>query len=869
MMIVIVTGSSFLKASEIQSEYSEIQSEIVDLTSLSNDELAKKLDQNPQTQDFIILNEKQLQQVKGYNVTEIIANESLSKVNPTMWGNYEIFKVNGNFVFCIEPGLNTLSIANSVGVSGSVYKKFSSTTKTHISRIISSAYGKYDQTNKVEYIFAGQLLIWEYLSAHEEKVIGNPLASWNPGFLKSWTIRNSIYNPQIKVIEDDVVKWSVLPSFLGSNTSTAKGHVLKYDKAKDEFSITLTDTKHVWDAKYANYKQVGGYQIKNIKGSDNVKVSISTQQLAYSNPIGFKWTPSFSTNKQVYDAGQDLITVGAPPISGYMKFKTEPYPKGGFELKKVGQQPDGNPVALSGVKFKVTGTDFKKVYTTNKNGQISVASELSPGKYQIEEVSAPSKYVVNFKQSFTVKSSEITKINAGNPIKNELYYNRIKFTKNGESHVETTDIPLSGVVFAIYKEGGEPNQIIDDKDQLIAELTSNKDGIVVSDKLYEGAYIISEVTTNEGYVLSDQTYSFSVTNTSEIASGTQVDLGSFTNKLIKGQVQLQKIGVGSCQKLADCSIPLSSVKFEIYCDENENGELDQDEMEAVTQVITDQDGNGLSEFLKYGHYVLKEVENPHNNYQLTDTQYPFEITAENQIVEINDGMPIQNSEKTGSIEISKSGESRSNNNQDLIPLAETTYRITDEHGELVSDVTTDTNGVANLDNLSFGIYNIQEQIAPEGYDLDKSSFQFTINEKNYSEPIKLKFTDELIKNKIEISKIDKEDSKQLAGAELTIIDRESKAEVMTWTTTLKPNSIILNYGQYEVCEKKAPAGYKLSNKCKKFDVTANNQSQQFAIVNKKIKMYTTGSTDKKILFATILIIILVFLTVIRYRLMQA
>lgn len=846
-IISLLIITAFVMTSDYNVEASEQQS-VVDLTNLTNDEIAKALDQSPKTQDFIILNSKQLKQLKGYNVEAVVAKEDFGNVNSTMWGIYDVYKVNGHYVFCIEPGYDTLNTSNKTEESGSIYSKFSSESKAYISRVISSSIDNYQQTNKNDYIFAGQLLLWDYLSAHEGDVIGNPMASWNPEYLNSWTINKSVYYPQIKIIEEELAQWSVLPSFLGSSKAKAKGYTLKYDKTTGEFSTILTDTNKVWDQKFANYSQVGNYKLSNPSGSNNVKISTTKEQTTYISPHRYQWTPTISDKKEFYDAGQDLIYIGAVPVNGYIKFKTAAYPKGGFQLTKVGEQINGEPVPLKNVKFKVIGSSFEKTYVTDENGNINVASELVPGNYHVEEMSVSSQYVANFQQDFTVKPGEVTKLNGGKQIENKLYYNLITFKKVGADFVNgsTTINPLAGVQFELYKEGNEPNNIIDGDDQLIAKLQSDQDGLVTSDKLYVGDYIIKEVATNEGYVMSEQPYSFKVENTGEIVSGTKIDLGIVSNEVIQGQVEFLKIGVGSCPQLKDCSKPLGDVQFAIYPDLNENGIIDDNEASPISQVTTDVDGKGISAPLKYGSYILKEIDSPHLNYEITETVYPFTITDENMIVQVNDGNPLQNNEKTGSIEITKTGQTLSSKNQDRIALADATYQIKDTDGKIVSELTTDEQGTAQSGDLSFGTYQIQEIAAPNGYVLDSSSYQFEINEDTYAKPIKLKFSDDVIKNKIEISKIDKADKSLLTGAELVIIDQKTDEEIDRWTSSAKPYKVELNYGNYKICEKTAPDGYKQTAKCQKFDVTENNLSQKLQIENTKMKIFISGQSGKTI-----------------------
>lgn len=871
MLMVLSIGFviTSVKASEIENERSEasVVEPVVDLSGLSPDQIARKLDQSEKTQDFIVLNQGQLAQLKGYTVTEVVAKEDFSNVNSTMWGQYGVYKIDGHFVFCIEPGYDTLNTANKVNESGSIYGKFAESSKTYITRVISSAVSNYERSDNDAYIFAGQLLIWDYVSSNEADVIGNAMASWNPNYLTSWTISNSVYLPQIKEIEKELDSWMTLPSFLGTSSATAKGYELKYDEEADQFAITLKDTNGVWDQKYAKYQKVGNYTLSNPSGKDNVKISTPTEQLGYSDVQKFTWEPAISSTKELYDAGQDLIYVGAKPVNGYIKFKTAAYPKGGFELEKVGEQENGEQSALGGVKFKVTGDGFEKIYTTDDKGMIRVTNQLKPGNYHIQEITAPSRYQVDFEQDFKVEPGKVTKINDGKPIVNKLYYNRITFSKYGQNfdNNDSQQYPLSGVEFELYKEGGEANQVIDGDDQLIATLVSNEAGIVVSDRLYEGNYIIKESKTLPGYVLLDQTYSFEVTNDGRISNGATIDLGVVSNQVITGKVELEKIGVGACPKVADCSVPLADVSFEVYSDLNGDLELNDDELSPVMTITTDEDGRGQSEPLKYGHYFLKEVDNPHENYNLTETVYQFTIDQADQVVQVNEGNPIQNSEKTGTLEIEKRAESSGDDNGDIHFLNGAKYQVVDEAGDPIAELTTDQDGRASVSNLSFGKYQIYETEAPTGYVLDPTIYEFEVGVDNYQAPIMLEFSDRAIKNTIEISKVDAANDQELSGAELVVIDKNTDQQVQAWTSTTEPYRFEIDYGDYQICETLAPPGFKRATTCTDFKVAEDGVTQSFKIVNKRMKMAITGSSSRRTWVLILLVIILIILSVLYIR----
>lgn len=861
VMINIGFSNKQLAASEVNSEVDSNQ--VIDLSGMSQDQIAEVLDEDEKTQDFIVLDKDQLTALRGYKVTEIIAAEDFSKVNSSMYGEYGIYKINGHYVFCIEPGYDTLNSAQLVEPSGSIYNKFKANSKLYISRVISSSIEHYNQTSNEKYIFAGQLLIWDYVSNNEAATIGNAMESWNPEYLNSWTINNSIYLDQIKVIESDLSEWNTLPSFLGSSTNP-KQYTLDYDQSKKQFSIVLVDSNGVWDRKYESYGNFGEYTLSNPAGKNNLKVTSQSQNLKYSQSKKFTWSPTISGTSELYDAGQDLIYVGAAPKSGYIKFKTAEYPKGGFKLTKFGEQVEGTNQPLAGVKFEVTSksnTSFDQVYTTNSQGVINSTKTLVPGNYHIKEISAPTEYVVNYQQDFIVQPGQITELNEGNPVINNLYYNRIHLEKVGENfdNVATQVIPLAEVEFDLYQELEEPNDIIDESDILLDTLVSDQNGMIDSGRLYQGNYILEEKSTNSGYILDLNPISFEVKNDGSLKTDSVIDLGVIENKVISGQVELSKLGVGSCKLAADCGVPLDQVTFDIYHDINNNLELDENELEAVDQIITDSDGYGISKSLKYGHYFIQETTSSHDNYQINNRVYDFTIETNHQVAEINDGHPIENSEKLGKIEIYKSGKSLANDNQEIQKLSGAEYSIIDTDGNLVDTIVTDAEGYGAATELSFGQYQLIEAIAPVGYKLNPQVIDFKINQETYQQYQTFEVSDEVITNRIEISKIDSANEQELPGAEIEVRDLSTDQVVEKWTSTDKAHVFDINYGEYQICETTAPAGFKKLTSCTDFEVTEDGVTQSFTLVNKRMKMAITGATSKRTWILILLVMIVILL----------
>ncbi len=957
------------------------EDEVIDLSNMSTDEIAEALDPDNEAQNFITLSPEQLKEVRGVSITEVTASEDFSVVNSSIWGEWGVYRANGHFIFCIQPGADVDSPADETTQSGSIYNNFSATTKDYLGMVISSSMQHYADSKNKDYIFAGQLLIWDYLSDHERSVLGNPKPE-NPYFLDSWTIHNSSeYGSAISKIESDLDEWTVIPSFMGTQ-SNPKKHTLKYNASTDSFSITLTDTNGVWDDKFADYGNFGDYTVTNPAGADNVKITTSVENTSYSSTRTYAWKPYLSGTAEFYDAGQDLVYVGSDPVVGAMKLKTERRPLGGFQSKKVDSEtgaalegavfkvyedPNNNgkidegesavktitsdskgilstggktilegnyvvkettapvgyvksdklydihitddvikdytdtpwkndiirggfsltklgevyelePEELEGIEFEVTSStypDFDKVYTTDKEGKIVTEDdELKYGDYHIEEINAPSRFVIDFEQDFSIrKDGVIVQLNGGDDILNELYMNRVHITKVAEN-LDNTDhnlYPLEGATFGIYQDVGEANGEVDRQDILIDMQVTDENGEFTSVEFQEGSYYVKEIETPEGYNLNPTAYPFTVANDGTLEDGATQDLGEVKNEVITGTATLTKVGSKECDKstakpgeIKDCQTPLDGVSFAIYHDLNGDGQWGRGEDKPLQVITTDEDGVATTDVLKYGTYFVKEVDNPRDNYYMNDNMFTFNITNQDEVVAINNGVAIENIEKLGNVHITKSGNEIGNLKDDTVFLADAEYTIYNADGEKEDVLVTDENGEATSVMLSFGDYTMQETKAPEGYVLDETVYEFTIDNESYEETIEFDLTDEVIENEIEVKKVDFATGEEVAGAHLEVIDANTDEVIEEWVSTEEEHELSLEYGQYEFVETIAPEGYQKLNQGIEFEVTEDGIVQHFEIENKLIPdLATTGFSSKVYVLTGILTTILITLLALK------
>lgn len=132
--------------------------------------------------------------------------------------------------------------------------------------------------------------------------------------------------------------------------------------------------------------------------------------------------------------------------------------------------------------------------------------------------------------------------------------------------------------------------------------------------------------------------------------------------------------------------------------------------------------------------------------------------------------------------------------------------------------------------LEPGEYSLTETIAPKGYILSKTSVYFKLDENGSvyekdanGEYVKVDYVKmiNLVKEAINITKLDSNTNEYVSGAVLVIKDLEGKT-IDRWTTTNESHYVSLEQGEYILIEESAPNGYVLNKEGIHIKVDAEN-----------------------------------------------
>ncbi|HDX9657628.1 TPA: isopeptide-forming domain-containing fimbrial protein [Bacillus toyonensis] len=531
------------------------------------------------------------------------------------------------------------------------------------------------------------------------------------------------------------------------------------DKGSVEITKVDKDSQKVLEGVVFEVQDENGKVVTEVKTDKDGKAKISDLSIGKYKLVEMKSLPGY---KKLTDPVSFEIKKGMTTVLS-LKVENEQLDKGSVEITKVDKD---SQKALKGVIFEVqdeAGTVVKEV-TTDKNGKAKI-SDLSVGKYKlVEKESLPGYKQLTEPVSFEIKKgmTEVLSLK----IENEMVdTGNVEITKVDKDN----KAPLAGVIFIVQDEKGNE----------VKKVTTDKAGKANVSDLPVGKYDLVEVESLPGYKKLEKPISF------EIKKGmTEVLSLKVENEMVDtGNVEITKID-------KDSKAPLENVVFEVR---DSKGKV-------VAKVKTDKEGKANVSDLPVGKYELVEVETP-AGYKPLEKPISFEIekgritalqlTVENELVD------------TGNVEITKVDKE----NKDV--LADAVFEIQDEAGKVVAKITTDKKGQAQVTNLSVGTYKLVEVKAPKGYKqlIDPITFQI---EKGMTKSLVLTVENEMLdKGNVEITKVDKDSQKVLAGVVFEVQDEQGK--VVTGVKTDKNGKAKisdLSVGKYKLVEKESLPGYK-------------------------------------------------------------
>ena len=413
-----------------------------------------------------------------------------------------------------------------------------------------------------------------------------------------------------------------------------------------------------------------------------------------------------------------------------------------------------------------------KTVTTDKNGE-AVIKDLPLGKYRVKETKAPAGFVLNpdsQEVSFIYKDQNTPEIEEKLEFSNE----RQKVELSVEKQDAETGKALKGATFGLYNKEAisSGDKVVVKADTLLQEITSNEKGkAAFTLNLPLGRYYVKELQAPAGYVSSDEILEFDAT--------------------YQGQ-DVKTIKLKSVKKNRPTTVEVTKADITTGT-----------ELDGASMSVLDKDGNVIDSWtsvkdsphvikrLQVGKtYILREELAPYGYLRATDVEFTISDTAEVQKVKMEDEVPVAR------LLVNKKGEfldsvSLLDNAKGMIEhlfnyvtgnLTDVTFNVyaaeairaadgvsADYYAadELVGSITTDGNGIAQMDNLPLGRYYIVEKETSHGYVLDNEPRHVDLTYRDQDTPLVTYSADwqnARQRVQVEVLKKEKDSDKVLSGA---------------------------------------------------------------------------------------------------------
>ena len=333
---------------------------------------------------------------------------------------------------------------------------------------------------------------------------------------------------------------------------------------------------------------------------------------------------------------------------------------------------------------EIPADSLLEVLSLDGNGHGKSVIDLPLGSYYVQEIStnaayltSDTKYPVVFAYAGQDTALVHISANEGNAIENKLIYGSVSGKKSDEDGKT-----LGGAAIGIFKTGTTEFT----KETAIATTVSAEDGSFSFAKVPYGTWVIREIESPKGYVLSEEEIAVTIGEVDEI-----VEI-SLVNYFICGSISLTKV---------DKDYPdnkLTGAVFEVYSDTNGDGKLDKDD--TLLGTMTEMEG-GIYQMkeLRYGKYLVREKTAP-TGYILDGNVYPVSIeeNGKTYTVENEAGKGFLNEAQKGNLKIVKtSSDGR---------VEGFSFRITGVNYD--QTFKTDRNGEISIEGLRIGEYTVSE-----------------------------------------------------------------------------------------------------------------------------------------------------------------
>lgn len=507
-----------------------------------------------------------------------------------------------------------------------------------------------------------------------------------------------------------------------------------------------------------------------------------------------------------------------------------------YSLTLVKKGDDGK--LLQGVDFTLSGNGITKKSASGQDGVVKFEG-LPFGRYTIAETKAPQGYVPAGSINVEVKGdgSNGSVIQVGDVINKRTKLTVTKFAEDGKTK-------LPGAEFIIRNGEGEYVKVdginffsFTDKDNA-TKLTTGSDGTFALEYLPLGEYVLEEVKAPDGYLTISDPKNFTIKNES-----TAVSVG---NTRIKADLKIIKTDENG-KLLEGIKFTLKNSVGGFVTASGSNGRYTYTGLaDTGTEFVTDERGEILISGLLWGTYYLSETNAPKGMVGIKDQIVKVDAENHNKTIELK----LENRSEKGNIEFKKTDGAGNGLAGAVFKL-----KLVEKSGTAYSTVKpmyaiSDDQGRVSFEDVPYGVYELTEVIAPEGYVRSNKTYYVSIGgavaEGKKIDSVPAIWANSRMEKEFTVKKVSADGRELLNGAVFQVLDEDEKPIDGKTITTLNSGSdtVTLPLGKYYLKETVAPEGYELNEELIPFEVTTNGRNTVTVKNTPKTGSLTIQKDDK-------------------------
>lgn len=507
-----------------------------------------------------------------------------------------------------------------------------------------------------------------------------------------------------------------------------------------------------------------------------------------------------------------------------------------YSLTLVKKGDDGKP--LEGVEFEISGNGITKKSASGRDGVVTFTG-LAFGEYTITEVEAPQGYVKAAPIKVTIDGSDSAeRVIQLEPIENKHTKLTVtKFAEDGKTALPGAEFIIRNAEGKYVKVDGTSFASLADKKEDATAIVTGENGTFTLEYLPLGKYVLEEIEAPEGYMIVTASKDFEIKNSETRVSinNTKIKTGLKIIKTDENGKLLEGIKF-TLKNSADGFVTASGSGGKYtYTGRGDTG----------TEFTTDGRGEIFVSGLLWGTYYLSETNAPKGMVGIKDQIVKVDAENHNKTIELK----LENRSEKGKIEFTKTDGAGNGLAGAVFKL-----KLVEGSGTAYSTVKqmyaiSDDKGRVSFEDVPYGVYELSEVIAPEGYVRSNDTYYVSIGdavaEGKKIDSVPNPWTNSRTEKEFTVKKVSADGGEPLSGAVFQVLDEgNNPIENKIITTNGGSGKIKLPLGKYYLKETAAPEGYELNEELIPFEVTTNGRNTVTVKNTPKTGSLTIQKADK-------------------------